>query len=239
MDRRIGRQPYAAGFRNVADNLLHPWQNIRKYGTSDFFHNEILNFNFNPDRMQFLPNYSLHLIGNAMQYVKLAEWYACHDYPLPHTLSLLTTLSYQLLNEALENGSYRGANVDPIADMLIFNPLGLLLFSTNWAKRFFSTTFPIFDWSGQPFLCPFDGRMENAGQQYAAKAAVAASGRYSLFFYWGVQTVVGVSIARANGAAFSCGFGSVAYDLRYGTNNQGRIVTAVTKPILGFFYDRE
>lgn len=97
----------------------------------------------------FKPNFGLHLIGNGMQFVKLSEWYDYHQYSYPKLLSFATTTTYHLFNEIFENGSFKGTNVDPISDILIFNPLGMLLFSTSAFKEFFFEKLPLLDWSLQ------------------------------------------------------------------------------------------
>lgn len=237
-EKHVFKIDYGKGLDNVWQNLTHPVQNIRKYGWKNFTSNEIFNLSGNPDKMQFLPNYTLHLIGNSMQWVKLAEWYDSHHYPYPRLLSLATTLSYQFVNEAIENGDYRGANVDPIADMLIFNPLGFLLFSTDFGKTFFSETFPVYDWSGQPFFNPGNGYMENAGQQYASQIEFSSAGRLSAFCYWGVQAVFGLSYQLKNGYAFSFGYGSVSYRLNDQRDGAARIVTPYLKNAVGLFIDK-
>ena len=238
MSKNVWQQPYRAGFENLFDNLLHPAANVQKYGTRSFFSNEVLNLSFNPDKMQYLPNYTLHLIGNSMQWVKLAEWYEHHGYPYPQLLSLATTLTYQLFNEAVENGDYRGANVDPIADMLIFNPLGFLLFSSEFGKRFFSETLPVYDWSGVPYFNPGNSFMENAGQQYAVQKPLTAGRRWEAFAYMGVQSVFGVGLRRTDEQALSVGVGSVTYGLIYHDNDGSRIVTPKMKSAVGMFWDR-
>jgi hypothetical protein len=237
-EKNVFKLPYGNGFKNVFANLTHPARNIRKYGWKNFASNEIFNTTMNPDKMQFLPNYTLHLIGNSMQVVKLSEWYHYHHYPHPYLLSLATTLSYQFVNEAIENGDYRGANVDPIADMLIFNPLGFLLFSTDFGKTFFFKTFPVYDWSGQPFFNPANGYMENAGQQYASQIALSASGKVSAFCYWGVQTVFGLSYRLKNEYSVSFGGGSVSYRLNDHRDGAARIVTPYIKNAVGLFLDK-
>jgi len=231
-------QPYRAGMKNVFSNILNPFENIQNYGNQKFFKREIFNLSTDTQESQFLPNIGLHLIGNAMQYAKLAEWYDYHDYPYPKILSFLTTFSYQLMNETVENGSYSGTNVDPISDMLIFNPLGILLFSTEAGQRFFSTKMPIYDWSMNPYYNPKHRSIENAGQQYATKIKFKPAGKTALFGYWGVVSTFGISrtINKSNAMSFSAG--AVVNKLKSNDESIARYMTPDIDYAAAVFFDR-
>ncbi len=237
--RDVFDQPYRTGMSNVWENLTHPVRSVQAYGSKDFFANEVLNFNLDPNSSQFLANYTLHVFGNGMQYVKMAEWYDHHRYPYPKLWSLVTTFSYQYMNEVLENGAYTGANVDPIADMLIFNPIGLLLFSTVTGKHFFSHTMPLYDWSPPAYYNPANREIVNTGQQYATKVKFGSS-RYALFAYWGAQTVFGGSYSLDEHRSLSLGAGSFVRNVRAIPQGWGaRKMIPETVPILGLFYDTD
>lgn len=238
MTRDIFQLQYNNGFKNVVSNITHPKDNIEKYGWNNFRSDEIFNAKLNVDRMQFLPNYSLHIIGNGMQYVKLAEWYDYHHYPHPFLLSFATTLCYQFFNEAIENSSFKGANVDPIADMLIFNPIGFFLFSTEFGKEFFSKKIPVYDWSCQPFFNPGNSHLENSGQQFASKVHFSAHSRHSFFMYWGVQAIFGMSYNLQDNFNISFGTGSITYGLNENRSGGARLVTPRMKNAVGIFLDR-
>lgn len=64
--------------------------------------------------------------------------------------------------------------------MLIFNPLGILLFSYDGVKKFFSETLPLYDWSLQPFFNPFNNHIENVGEQYVLNYPI--NEKYTVFF---------------------------------------------------------
>ncbi len=82
---------------------------------------------------------------------------------------MLSLTAYHTLNEIVENNRYRGVNVDPIADMLIFNPLGVMLFSSDRVARFFSETLHLRNGSFFPTINPALGTLENNGQNFAIK----------------------------------------------------------------------
>jgi len=238
MTKDVFDLPYRNGFANVVANIAHPRDNIEKYGWSNFCADEIFNARGDKDRMQFLPNFSLHILGNGMQYVKLAEWYDHHGYPHPFVLSAATTIGYQFLNEVIENSAFDGPNVDPIADLLIFNPLGFILFSTRFGKETFSRTIPIYDWSCQPYFNPGNLYLENSGQQFASKIQMSAPSHYAIFLYWGVNTIFGMSRRVSENSTLSFGAGSVIFGLRESRQGEARLVTPLTKNAVGLFWDR-
>ena len=67
---RVATLDYAAGFRNVNRNLLHPLDNIARYGWSDFLGNEILPASPEKDNSQWIPNYTLHMVGGGLTWAR-------------------------------------------------------------------------------------------------------------------------------------------------------------------------
>lgn len=234
----IFNQYYKIGCTNVLENITHPIKNINEYGLNDFLHREIFNITTDSYESQFLPNIGLHLIGNGMQYVKLSEWYDYHQYPYPKLLSFATTTTYQLFNEIFENGNFVGTNVDPISDMLIFNPLGMLLFSTTTFKKFFSEKLPLLDWSLQPYYNPNNRFLENAGQQFASKLKLGEKSHYSLFFYWGVLSTGGFSYSLDDERSISFSAGAIVNKVNENRFRNARYMTPDLDYAFGFFYDK-
>jgi hypothetical protein len=234
----IFNQPYRNGIKNVINNILNPFDNIEKYGYKNFFIREIINLKAVTTQSQFLPNFGLHLIGNGMQYQKLAEWYEYNAFPYPHLLSIITTVSYQLINETVENGNYLGPNVDPISDMLIFNPLGILLFSSEVGQRFFTTKIPIYDWSMNPYYNPTYRSIENAGQQYATKIKFKTDAKTALFGYWGVVSTFGISRKLNETDAMSFSVGAVVNKLKSNNEDIARYMTPDIDYAAALFFDR-
>ena len=160
--------PYGAGLENVARNLADPIEAINRFGWERFLTTEILP---NPSRNsgQWVPNYFGHVLGEGLVYRYLAEWYDYHGYPHPRLLGVLTMSAGALLNEVVENGAYQGANVDPIADFYIFNPLGVLVFSSDRIVRFLSGPLHMTYWPRQAAYDPFVRSLENVGYRTVFK----------------------------------------------------------------------
>jgi hypothetical protein len=132
-------------------------------------------------------------LGEGMLYRKLDEWYTKHKYPYPRLLALGTMIATQYINEAVENGSYRGANNDPVADLVFFNPLGWLLFSFDGINQFFSEDIKIGFWPGQPSLDFLTFSLYNAGESYFFRGGFDFMGPISIFAYIGTEGVGGFS----------------------------------------------
>jgi hypothetical protein len=230
---------YANGFTNVMWNLTHPFAAIDEYGWNRFVTSELLP---NPSRRsaQWVPNYFGHILGEGMTFRATEEWYRYHGYPHATRLALVTTLLQSLLNEVVENGAYRGTNVDPIADLYIFNPLGILLFRSDKVAAFFSTTLHMAYWPRQLLLDPISGTFENVGHDFIFKYAGANSGRFGLFASYGTHSLMGLTYRRFPHYSLSLGGGVMAKELVDAhPGRPSRSITATIVPALGLFYDRE
>ena len=231
---------YRAGWRNVRRNLAHPFHEINVFGWKAFLTTEIFPTTLTPRGAQYLPNYQNHLLGGGMTFRMLQEWYRYHGYARSAMWATSSWMVYHLLNEIVENGSYAGTNVDAIADVLIFNPLGILLFSHDRAARFFSETLRLRDWSYFPALDPFTGAIENNGQNFSIKWRLPKQRRWSLFYNFGLNGIVGLSYQRVNGKSISAGGGMMARNLRaVDRDDEVRSLTADVVWNVGIFYDRE
>jgi hypothetical protein len=231
---------YRIGWRNVRENITHPVQEVKTFGWRTFVTTEIFPTTLVPRGAQYIPNYQNHLIGGGMTYRMLREWYGYHGYSSSAVWATGSWLAYHVLNEVVENNNYLGTNVDPIADLLVFNPLGLLLFSNERVARFFAETLQLRDWSCFPTINPLTGNLENNGQNFSIKWNWPGQQRWSLFYNFGLNGIVGVSYKRANGTSLSAGTGIMARNLRQVERDDAiRSLTAEIVWNIGVFYDRE
>jgi hypothetical protein len=236
--RKIFEIAYAQGFTNVVDNLSHPLYSISKYGWKDFIENELIPGSISRKNAQYWPNYQNHLIGGGMDYVLISEWYRYHGFGSPRLLGIGTMVVYHFLNEVVENGSYDGINVDPLADLLVFDPLGITLFSLPGVPKFFAGTLNMAEWPTQPEYNPFTRTIENNGVNYVMKYRLGES--TSLFYYWGLTGLIGLSYSLGDGRAISAGGGLRASQLvNSGDQTVARKLTTDLTWNAGFFYDRE
>jgi len=240
-DKDIFAHPWGHSFENVSWNLLHPLQAIEDYGVDAFIEREIGNLSTEVKKAQFAPNFALHAIGNGMKYKKLAEYYQYHGKSWPHLRSLLVSYSYHFVNELVENEYWSGANVDPISDLYIFNPLGIALYSWPAFNRFMSGTLHLSDWSLQPYYDPFSRYLENTGQQWMARYYLNEEKGRALFSYFGVDVILGYSWTsrRDSDASWSFGAGAGVNRLIETRTELSRVMLPEIDYEMGLFYDRE
>lgn len=199
---------YRTGFANLADNLIHPWRVARDGQFGRFIAHEVVPYRGLEARYgHWVPNLTLHLLGESMVYRGLSEWYAARGAAWPRLWGMLSVVAAQLTNEAVENGSYRGVNMDPLADVFIYNILGLVLFSFDEVARFFSGPATIAYWPGQAALDLRSGVLFNHGENYAFKISLGSWTRLRLFAYFGQEGLFGLSLPLGGGHTVSCGVG--------------------------------
>jgi len=236
---RIDDLDFRTGIKNVTYNLSHPFETISEYGWKNFFNREVFPTSFRLENAQYYPNYTLHLIGGGFTYRAFWEWYKWHDFSFPRIWAFTSWLTYHFLNEVVENNRFEGPNVDPIADIYIFNTLGLLLFSSEKVVRFFGNTLHMRDWSFMPCYAPWSNTIENIGQSFVMKIQLPRLNAWSFFGHWGVHGMGGVSYRYNENNSLSIGGGLVAKELvEVDDTDDVRSQTTNLVWTLGFFFDR-
>lgn len=237
--KNIWKLPYREGATNLWYNVRDPFSRIRAFGTQEFISQEIFNLKLNTNNAEFLPNFSDHVVGNGMEYAKLAEYLEYHQIPYPYLISALTTTAYQVMNEVIESDrNPRYVNVDMLADLYIYNTAGLILFSTEFGKQFFSKTLPTFSWNPQPIYEPFTGWLQNAGQNYLIRRGFSWSGDYSFVVFWGIYGMAGMSYRFYDDESFTLTFGQVVNKLKDKKVRGFRKTDPELDNALAFFYDK-
>ncbi len=243
-DKRLTKLKLGVGATNVFRNITRPARSIRRSGgVGEFVAHEVFPYReFNPEHGHFVPNYFLHVLGEGMLFRKLSEYYRQEQFEYPRIVALLTLGTAQYLNESVENGGYRGANVDPIADILFFNPIGWLLFSHDSVARFFSSDefMSIHFWPGQPALDFQDLSLYNTGESYVFRIRFGADTRFSSFNYMGSEGLTGLSYRLPSGDQFSLAGGYRVVWLEADQDDDSRVmVPSQPGNLVGaFFWDR-
>lgn len=230
---------YEAGFENLTWNLFHPFTAIDDYGWGRFLVSEVLP---NPSRRQaqWVPNYFGHILGEGMTFRSTEEWFRYHGHRHPTRMAMVTTFFQMMLNETVENGDYRGTNVDPIADIYLFNPLGVLLFRSDAVAGFFSGTLHMAYWPRQLTLDPISGTLENVGHDFIFKYRSEKPGQLGLFASYGTHSLAGLTYRRSESYSLSVAGGAMAKSLIDAEPGKpSRSLTAKIVPAVGVFYDRD
>lgn len=236
-NRSVHDRAYLVDVRNVLESVASPFSAIEDYGWGRFAREELLPLSFTSATARWVPNYTLHLLGGGQSYAELREWYEAHDAgPVAATaFSIATVYTGALVNEAIENKGARAANADAVADLWVFDLLGVALFSVAPVRRFFAKTLHMVDWSLQPALVFPRGDLYNAGNYYAYKLELPFAPRVRLFGYMGFATMGGLSVLTSRGYSISAAAGG-----RVGTFDYTESGVAITtRPTGAVFVDRD
>ena len=232
-DNRLDAVDYEQGWKNVWKNLTDPVGAIEAGGWGDFFEREVLPLSVSTKKAHYWPNYTLHLVGGGMSYRLTEEWFRYHGYSHSKALSIAAMTAYHVVNEVIENDDFDGYTTDPVADLYIFDPLGIVLFNFDSVARFFSRTLNMSEWSYQASYNPRTNTLENHGQNFSLKYHVR--GAWSVFYHMGTHGELGFSYRKKSGDSFSLGFGGQAKDI---FDISEGVKSLDLAPSFGLFWDR-
>lgn len=193
-------------------SITHPVRTIEAYGTADFISDQIVPTRLAWNNLQYVPNYCLHLVGGGARNRAFTEWYGAHNFPAPWAFAFATTIAHAFAVETIEHYGETRPTVDPVADMLLFDPAGALLFTNDHVARFFSRTLNMSIWSGQPAYNPALNTFENAGENYGLHYFFGEH-RLGLFSYWGMSHLFGVTTRGGRAFDWSIGLGGTVDQL--------------------------
>ncbi|MBN2543651.1 hypothetical protein JXI42_12365 [bacterium] len=228
------------GANNLWMNLKNPVKAVQEEGVSHFFVTQVIPISTDRKDAYYWPNYTLHLLGGGMSYRMMIEWYQHHNFKYPKIWAGVTITVYHVLNEIVENSEYVGYNTDAIADMYIFNPIGIILFSNDKVSRFFSEKLNLSDWSYQIALNPYNMNIRNNGQNFMMRYWFGKNKKTAFFYHFGTHGEIGLSFKRTDGNIFSLGAGLEANSLiNQSDRSDFRELTTDLVLTAGLFYDRE
>jgi hypothetical protein len=231
--------PWKNGATSVWRSVTSPLPVISDFGWNRFLGQEIFPTSLDKDRTQWVPNYMLHVVGGGMESRKLSEWYDYHDYPIPSVLGAATAMAYEFFNEMVENGPHIYPNEDCIPDFLVFQPLGILLFSFDKVCGFFSSELNLNDWSQQSAISFAPLAFRNPGQNFVMKYALTQSKSTSMFFLFGNFGILGLSFKTHAEDAISIGAGLASTGVKSLPLQNGVPSNTVESGLMaGIYYDR-
>jgi hypothetical protein len=231
--------PWNSGATSVWRSITSPLPVISKFGWNRFLSQEIFPTSLDRDRTQWVPNYMLHVVGGGMVSRKLSEWYDYNGFPLPFLLGACTVMAGEFLNETVENGPGIYPNEDCIPDILIFQPLGILLFNSDKICEFFSSELNLNDWSQPAALSFAPLAFRNAGQNFVVKYALTKSKSTSAFLHFGNFAILGMSFKTNTEDAISIGAGLASTGVKsLPVQNGVPSNTVKSGSMAGVYYDR-
>jgi hypothetical protein len=234
-DMRLFGQPYGASWTNLVHNLSNVVGSFKHYGWPLAVRNELLPLT-GFEGGQWVPNYTDHLLGCGMVSVRLEEWYRDHGYAAPFLLSAATMMTAHLTNEIIERPRYW--TVDPLADLLVFDPMGMLLFRSDAVQRFFSGPMQLMNWAGQPMMVFPYGRLENASEEFKFTLGRPKAKRWRAFLMTGLDILGGVTYTGETGRSISVGIGRGS-DVAAIEDSVKDVRTVNLGARAGIFYDRD
>lgn len=222
-------------FSELTTSLRYPNRSIKDgIGWETFIKSEVL---ISPNYVQWIPNYSLHMIGGGMEYARLIDYYTYHNIKYPKLSAFLTSTTEHLLNEMVENIERDWLSHATIADIYLFNNLGMIAFSFEPVQRFFSESVSLRSWLSQTAYSLRDNSVRNVGQNYSIKWQPPFMNDYSLFTYFGLGTLVGVG-KDVNDKTFSFGGGFKSVGV-FAYDEFSYLETVIARPSIGIFIDKE
>ena len=213
---------WQGGLHSVWDALSHPGAAIERAGGFETWLKRETLPGSSLWTWSFAPNIAGHLVAGGISYRHLAEWMEFKGVPAPSLVAAGFSWATDFINEVVEV-----ANADPgspghastVADLYIFDPLGMLLFEIDAVARFFSGTLRAADWSPQASITLPDGRVQNVAQVMSYKVPLPFNERLRALFLVGQGTQFGVIYQRDDGYALggTIGFAASARHVVPGT----------------------
>ena len=184
----LGDIQYKAGWDNVTDSLSHQddvFDESGGFGRS--LEKEFIPF-AHPSGA-WLPNYSLHFLGEGMLSRKLEEYFRYNGIQgeyTPKILAVSTVIASQLMNEVVEYELPWEQRLDIVADFY-FNIAGIIAFSFDGFAEYFSNdTIQYHYWPGQPVIDTYNGALFNQGESYFLRIASGAQSGWKYAFATGM-----------------------------------------------------
>lgn len=156
---------WKTGWHGVWWSLAHPDSAIaERGGVKSWLHGEIGPISWDPWAWMFASNWAGHTVAGGITYRMLSEWYDHRDVPAPRVFAGATIMGSILVNEAIEAQHDGGPSASTTADVYIFEPLGIGLFSIDAVADVFARYLHADDWSPQASVTFPDLQLENISQ---------------------------------------------------------------------------
>lgn len=207
-NRQFLKYDYSMGATGAWNSIIHAQRLVRQYGTRDWIRYELLplSLKYNGGG-QWAPNYQLHLFGGGVTYVRLIGFFEQRDFPYPRIAAGLTSMTGHFLNEMVENTGLTNGSIDAMTDLLIFDPLSLILWNSDRVQRLVGERVEVTEWSGQPSVTFPGGTLENAFQTTMVRIGIPRTRNWAAFTTMGGSYVGGVSRRHGEELWYSLGLG--------------------------------
>jgi len=166
---------------------------------------------------QWVPNYFGHLLEGGMAYRRLLEWNRLHDIPFATLNAMLVTQFAVILNEAYETPVddpwvQENGTAGLFVDVVIMDPLGILLFHQNGVSRFFAEKLGTTLWPRQASITFPGARVINNGEAVVIRPKLWFTDDFRFFVRTGIGAQFGISVPRDDGLEVGVGIGAESHE---------------------------
>jgi hypothetical protein len=166
---------------------------------------------------QWVPNYFGHLLEGGMAYRRLLEWNRLHDIPFATLNAMLVTQFAVILNEAYETpvddpSVQENGTAGLFVDVVIMDPLGILLFHQNGVSRFFAEKLGTTIWPRQASITFPGARVINNGEAVVIRPKLWFTDDFRFFVRTGIGAQFGISVPRDDGLEVGIGIGAESHE---------------------------
>ena len=220
-EREIFSLNWGDRFDNVGLVLRTPLQSIEDVGGwGEFIRREFLVPSRSIWEWSSTSNYAGHVVAGGLSYRYLREWMEYRGVPLSGVAAATLVLGANVVNEAIEWPRNVTGRANSMADMYVFEPLGVLLMSHDGIARFFTETLRAADWSPQVSLTLPSGRVQNVSQVMSYKVPLPWVGEWRGLVTLGLLAQVGIT--------HPVGQEGLSLGATFGYNGRGRVVDPIT-----------
>lgn len=179
------------GQKRVIEGLLNPVATIKHYGAKNFVYQQLLPLSsVTGAPPSYIPNYLWHTIGGGFRHRMMTEYFTHQGSEYPQLWSWLTLYAGHWINEAVQAQKFSYGSADALADLLVFDWVGKVLFLNDDVAEFFAHTLHLRDWTYQTSWNPITNSLHNTGQLFWA--------RLDLWQGFSISTLTGHLINAAN-----------------------------------------
>jgi len=204
--RDVFEYPY--GWESVWASVSRPLDAIERYGGwSPFLRQQLFPLTGGVQNFKWYANYFGHLMEGGIVYRRVAEWYEAAGLPHPRVAGALTTYAAAVLNEAYEAPREELPKGATTADLLIFDPLAVLLFANDDVARFFAEDLRSTVWPQQGSIRVDDGFVVNNAEHLIFKLPLPWMDRTRFFYKTGLGIQLGLTRRLSNGLDVTAAFG--------------------------------
>ena len=197
---------YDYGARHAWRSVTEVGSNVERYGGwKKFISDEVFPLSTDWEEWKWVPNYFGHFLEGGMTYRRLAEWNRAHGWPLPDLTAGFVTYGSAVINEMYAHPGYDFGTAATATDLLLFDPLGIFIFSIDGVAQFVSGPLRGNIWSGQAALT-LDGELVNNGNNFVLKIPIGLN-RASIFLRGGLAFTPGITWHREDGLDVSVAVG--------------------------------